>query len=106
MDFFIPDRCDINVARSRNGDCCRIPIKDNGIGFNNQYAEKIFTIFQRLRAREKYDGTDIGLAIAKKIIERHNGVISASAKDGHGATFTIVLSLKQHAPIEIEMSSN
>jgi two-component system, chemotaxis family, CheB/CheR fusion protein len=98
--------CDINAKKSRNGDYCRIIIKDNGIGFDNQYADKIFTIFQRLHAREKYDGTGIGLAITKKIIERHNGVISASGKDGQGAIFTFVLPLKQNAPIEIEMSSN
>jgi two-component system CheB/CheR fusion protein len=88
-------------AKSRkDGSFCRITIQDNGIGFDNQYAEKIFTIFQRLHAREKYDGTGIGLAITRKIIEKHNGLISASSKEGQGACFTIVLPLKQLAGVE------
>jgi two-component system CheB/CheR fusion protein len=78
-----------------NGAFCRITIEDNGIGFNNQFAEKIFIIFQRLHAWDKYDGTGIGLAITKKIIERHNGIITAKSKEGEGATFIIVIPLKQ-----------
>ncbi|RYF87279.1 MAG: PAS domain S-box protein [Chitinophagaceae bacterium] len=80
-----------------DGTFCRIAISDNGIGFDNQYADKIFTIFQRLHAREKYDGTGIGLAITKKIIERHHGLITAQSKEGEGTTFIIVLPLKQPA---------
>jgi two-component system, chemotaxis family, CheB/CheR fusion protein len=80
-----------------NGEYCRITIEDNGIGFNNQFAEKIFVIFQRLHAWEKYDGTGIGLAITKKIIERHNGIITARSKEGEGSSFIIVIPLR-HAP--------
>ena len=78
-----------------NGEYCRITIEDNGIGFNNQFAEKIFIIFQRLHAWDKYDGTGIGLAITKKIIERHNGIIAAKSKEGEGARFIIVIPLRQ-----------
>jgi len=74
---------------------CSIIISDNGIGFDEKYSNKIFTLFQRLNSREKYEGTGIGLAIAKKIMDKHNGVISASARENEGATFTIILPLKQ-----------
>ena len=78
-------------------DYCRITISDNGIGFDEQHAAKIFTIFQRLHGREKYEGTGIGLAITKKIIERHSGLIFATSKIGEGSTFTLILPLKQQA---------
>jgi len=100
------DRCAIDAKKNENGDFCRITIKDNGIGFDNQYAEKIFTIFQRLHSREQYDGTGIGLAITKKIMERHKGIITGSRKENEGSKFVIVLPLKQEVGIEIEMSKN
>jgi len=100
------DRCAIDAKKNENGDFCRITIKDNGIGFDNQYAEKIFTIFQRLHSREQYDGTGIGLAITKKIMERHKGIITESRKENEGSKFVIVLPLKQEVGIEIEMSKN
>jgi len=76
-------------------DFCRITVKDNGIGFNNKYVEKIFTIFQRLNSKESYEGTGIGLAIVKKIIDKHNGVITATSSEGEGATFTMQVPLVQ-----------
>lgn len=102
----IVDRCSLQAKPHPNGDFCRITITDNGIGFDNQYAEKIFTIFQRLHTREQYEGTGIGLAITKKIIEKHNGIIAASSKEGEGSKFIIVLPLKQKEPLQIEMSKN
>jgi len=90
--------CAIEARKAKDGEYCRIVITDNGIGFDNQYAEKIFTIFQRLHAREKYDGTGIGLAITRKIIEKHNGIITASSVENEGARFVIVLPLQQAAP--------
>jgi two-component system CheB/CheR fusion protein len=77
------------------GEYCEIKISDNGVGFDEQYADKIFTIFQRLHTKNEYDGTGIGLAICKKIVEKHNGHIMASSKLNHGTTFTITLPVLQ-----------
>ncbi len=69
----------------------KIEFADNGIGFDNEFANKIFAIFQRLHGRSEYEGSGIGLAICKKIIEHHGGMISASSIHGQGAVFTIIL---------------
>lgn len=76
-------------------DFCRIEVQDNGIGFEAEYATKIFAIFQRLHGREAYDGTGIGLAVCKKIVENHHGLIEARSMPGEGATFTVTLPLSQ-----------
>lgn len=76
------------------GKFCRITVKDNGIGFDEIYLDRIFIIFQSLNDRQSYEGTGIGLAIAKKIIEKHNGLITAKSQVGKGASFIIVLPLK------------
>jgi signal transduction histidine kinase len=65
----------------------KISIADNGIGFDQQYAKKIFQMFQRLHGMHEYPGTGMGLAICKKIIEYHNGFIVAHSAPGHGAEF-------------------
>mgnify|MGYP003042522342 CR=1 FL=1 len=78
-----------------NGSWCRICIRDNGIGFHEKYLPKIFTIFQRLHTRKEYDGTGIGLAICKKIVEKHGGLITAQSRENEGSTFIILLPLKQ-----------
>ncbi|MBU4235561.1 MAG: DUF3365 domain-containing protein [Proteobacteria bacterium] len=70
-------------------------VKDNGIGFQEEYQEKIFDIFQRLHTRQQFNGTGIGLSICKKIVERHHGSISATAVPGQGAEFIITLPLVQ-----------
>ena len=72
-----------------------IRISDNGIGFDEQYAEDIFMVFKRLHSFHEFDGTGIGLSICKKIIDKHNGFITASAKPKEGATFLIELPEKQ-----------
>ena len=68
-----------------------ISVRDTGIGFDQQYAEKIFTVFQRLHGRSTYSGTGVGLAICRKIVERHGGSIRAQGEPGGGATFLIDL---------------
>ena len=74
---------------------CRITIEDNGIGFDQQYAERIFGIFQRLHPRDVYEGTGIGLAICRRIAEYHGGQISARSEPGRGSTFEVVLPVAQ-----------
>ncbi|WP_035108687.1 sensor histidine kinase [Flavobacterium denitrificans] len=70
---------------------CHISFQDNGIGFEAEHSEKIFGVFQRLHSRDVYDGTGIGLAIVKKIVENHNGIIMATAQPMKGATFDIYI---------------
>ena len=69
----------------------RIDVTDNGIGFSEEYADRAFEMFRTLHARDKYEGRGIGLAITRKIIEKHNGTITATAVPGDGATFSIRL---------------
>ncbi|MDQ3280598.1 MAG: ATP-binding protein [Acidobacteriota bacterium] len=73
---------------------CRIIVADNGIGFDQKYADRIFTMFERLHARTKYEGTGIGLAICRKIAERHGGSITAHGRPGEGAEFVVTLPAK------------
>lgn len=70
---------------------CHISVSDNGIGFEPQYSEKIFEVFQRLHAKNQYDGTGIGLSIVKRIIENHKGIVTASGEVNKGATFDIYI---------------
>ena len=74
---------------------CRITVEDNGIGFDQQYAERIFGIFQRLHPRDVYEGTGIGLAICRRIVEYHGGQISAQSTPGKGSTFEVLLPVAQ-----------
>ncbi len=76
---------------SEPGLAVEITIKDNGIGFDNQFKDQIFTIFQRLHTRNEFEGTGIGLATCRKIVERHRGTIAADGSPDQGSTFTITL---------------
>lgn len=80
-----------NENLSKDIEYCHINILDNGIGFEPQYSKKIFDVFQRLHGRDQYNGTGIGLAIVKKIVENHNGVITAKGEHNKGASFDIYI---------------
>jgi PAS domain S-box-containing protein len=73
------------------GDRWEVWVEDNGLGFEPQYAERIFGLFQRLHGRSEFEGTGIGLAICRKIVERHHGTIVATGVPGEGARFTLTL---------------
>jgi signal transduction histidine kinase len=77
------------------GPFCLLTITDNGIGFDEKYATIIFSLFQRLHAKDSFEGTGIGLAITKKIIEKHHGLIQVKSTIGVGSQFMILLPLKQ-----------
>ncbi len=71
-------------------------MEDNGIGFEQSNAERIFDTFSRLNPKDKFEGTGLGLSLCKKIVLRHNGTITASGEKDKGATFTITL------PVEVD----
>jgi len=83
-----------------NGQVCRITVRDNGIGFNEKYRDRIFEMFQRLHRRDEYEGTGVGLAICRKIVERHGGTISAHSQEGQGTTFVVTLPVRHHTAQE------
>ncbi|MBK6283599.1 MAG: hypothetical protein IPF54_13990 [Draconibacterium sp.] len=98
VDPFIKFECEqikssdypaLNITRNKI--FYKITVTDNGIGFEQQYAEKIFTIFTRLHTSADYPGTGIGLSICKKIVENHSGYIFAEGKPGIGSVFNIFL---------------
>ncbi|MFB9054967.1 PAS domain-containing protein [Formosa undariae] len=74
-----------------DGEYCHIKVSDNGIGFDPEYGEKIFEVFERLHTRTAYEGTGIGLAIVKKIVENHDGFIFAKGEENKGVTFNIYI---------------
>jgi signal transduction histidine kinase len=81
---------------------CRITVSDNGVGFDEKYKDRIFGIFQRLHTRSEYEGSGIGLAVCKRIVERHNGWIAAESTPGQGARFTIVLPFENEERVKVE----
>lgn len=74
---------------------CEITVEDNGIGFEEKYLEKMFAVFQRLHGRSEYEGTGVGLAVCRRITDRHHGTITAKSQLGQGATFVVTLPMHQ-----------
>jgi PAS domain S-box-containing protein len=87
----------VNDKESTGGDLCRIHVTDSGIGFDEKYLDRIFTVFQRLHGRHAYEGTGVGLAVCRRIAERHGGSITAKSEPGRGSTFVVTLPASQHA---------
>ena len=85
------EEVELNPALSRRREYLQLTFKDNGIGFEQKYAEQIFSIFQRLNTKEAYPGSGVGLALCKKIVENHHGIIMARGEVGRGATIMIIL---------------
>jgi signal transduction histidine kinase len=85
----------VRLSSSTHDGICTITVTDNGIGFKPEHGDKIFGMFERLNARTQYEGSGIGLAICRKIVERHGGTIAATSSAGQGATFSVTLPVTQ-----------
>jgi light-regulated signal transduction histidine kinase (bacteriophytochrome) len=81
----------ITISATREGNLWRFFVRDNGIGMEPEHCEKVFEVFQRLHTREKYDGTGIGLAVVRKIVERHGGKVRVDSVPGQGSIFSFTL---------------
>jgi signal transduction histidine kinase len=98
LDARSPDSMDENALARQ---LCQILVVDNGIGFDEKYLDRIFTVFQRLHKKGEYEGSGVGLAICRKIVDRHSGTITARSRPGEGATFVVTLPVIQRKEVEV-----
>jgi two-component system CheB/CheR fusion protein len=91
-----PEEAEKLVRFKKNGTYFRLTVSDNGIGFSQQYADQIFSIFQQLNDRSKFGGYGIGLSLCKRIVENHDGIIYANGVENEGAAFTFILPFKHY----------
>jgi light-regulated signal transduction histidine kinase (bacteriophytochrome) len=110
LKFHLPEakpKVKVNGVIVTNGSSddpiCQLTVQDNGIGFDEKYLDKIFAVFQRLHGRQEYEGTGIGLAVCRRIVDRHKGSISARSKPGEGATFTVQLPVRSRLKAESKL---
>jgi light-regulated signal transduction histidine kinase (bacteriophytochrome) len=98
LKFYRPEQAPVVrvTAETVDDGFCQIAVADNGIGFDEKYLDRIFTPFQRLHGRNEYEGTGMGLAVCRRIAERHGGAITAQSIPGQGTTFLVTLPLKQN----------
>jgi signal transduction histidine kinase len=89
------DSAEVGILPSERENYCQVNVCDNGVGFENNYSSSIFNLFETLNPKGTYEGSGIGLAIAKKIIEKHQGFILAKSKVGEGSEFSVILPVKQ-----------
>jgi PAS domain S-box-containing protein len=87
----VPPEVKVYAEISSSEQRCQLFVEDNGIGFDEKYLDRIFTVFQRLHGKGKYEGTGVGLAVVRKIVERHGGSVTAKTSNGNGATFIVTL---------------
>lgn len=85
----------IHISSQLTPEGAALTVRDNGIGFDEKYLPKMFTLFQRLHGHEQYKGTGLGLAICRRIVEMHNGQITATSRENEGAAFTVTLPVNQ-----------
>ena len=93
----VPPAISLHATVDPDSNQCELRVEDNGIGFEEKYVDRIFNVFQRLHGRGKYEGTGIGLAICRRIAERHGGHIQARSAPGQGSTFIVTLPYRQRA---------
>lgn len=96
----------IDISQNNHDKFCRLEVEDNGVGFEEKYLDRIFAVFQRLHSRDSYEGTGIGLAVCRKIVERHGGTITARSQPGKGATFIVTLPVKHKPAVHKETANN